>query len=104
MLFANGTKGLHLNRESLRLEVVDVVDGDLSEVIVHDETNKAVASMLIDMPFPEFPVALGVLYCDPATSFDQAMEEQEEKVVSGKVADFNALLRRGQSWEVKGEH
>jgi 2-oxoglutarate ferredoxin oxidoreductase subunit beta len=103
MLFANGTKGLHLNRESLRVEVVDVVDGDVSEVIVHDETNKAVASMLIDMPFPEFPVALGVLYCDPATSFDQAMEEQEERVVGDKVADFNALLRRGQSWEVKGE-
>jgi len=88
MLFANGT----------------MVDGDVSEVIVHDETNKAVAAMLIEMPFPEFPVAQGVLYCEPATSFDQAMEEQEEKLVGDKVADFNALLRRGQSWEVKGEH
>ncbi len=101
MLFANGTKGLKLNRETLRLEVVDVVDGDVSNVIVHDETNKAVANMLIDMPFGEFPVALGVIYCDPAPSFDQAVEDQEAKLVSGKSADFNALLRRGQSWEVK---
>jgi hypothetical protein len=31
------------------------------------------------------------------------MEAQEEKLVGDKVADFNALLRRGQSWEVKGE-
>ena len=101
MLFAGGAKGLRLNRDTLRLEVVDVVDGDLSQVIVHDETNKAVANMLIDMPFGEFPVALGVIYCDPAASFEQAMEEQEQKLVSGKTADLNALLRRGQSWEVK---
>ena len=29
MLFANGTKGLRLNRESLALEVVAVADGDV---------------------------------------------------------------------------
>ena len=100
MLFANGTKGLKLNRETLRLEVVDVVDGDASQVIVHDETNKSVANMLIDMPFPEFPVALGVIYCDPAPSFDEAVTVQETKLKAGKTADLNALLRRGQSWEV----
>ena len=101
MLFANGSKGLKLNRETLRLEVVDVVDGDISQVIVHDETNKSVANMLIDMPFPEFPVARGVIYCDPAPSFDEAMSAQETKLKAGKTADLNALLRRGQSWEVK---
>ena len=101
MLFAGGSKGLKLNRETLRLEVVDVVDGDISQVIVHDETNKSVANMLIDMPFPEFPVALGVIYCDPASSFDEAMSAQETKLKAGKTADLNALLRRGQSWEVK---
>lgn len=101
MLFANGSKGLKLNRETLRLEVVDVVDGDISQVIVHDETNKSVANMLIDMPFPEFPVALGVIYCDPAPSFDEAMSAQEAKLKAGKTADLNALLRRGQIWEVK---
>lgn len=100
MLFANGSKGLTLNRETLRLEVVDVVDGDVSRVIVHDETNKAVAAMLIEMPFPAFPVALGVLYCDPATSFDAAVAQQTERVVGDRVADFNALLKRGQTWTV----
>jgi 2-oxoglutarate ferredoxin oxidoreductase subunit beta len=100
MLFANGTRGLTLNRETLRLEVVDVVDGDVSRVIVHDETNKAVAAMLIEMPFPAFPVALGVLYCDPVTSFDAAVAAQTQQVVGDRVADFNALLKRGQTWEV----
>jgi 2-oxoglutarate ferredoxin oxidoreductase subunit beta len=100
MLFADGSKGLHLNRETLRLEVVEVVDGDLSSVIVHDETNKAVAAMLVEMAFPAFPVALGVIYCDPAKSFDAAMHEQEVKLTDGKIADFNALLLKGQHWEV----
>ena len=104
MLFANGTRGLKLNHETLRLDVVDVVDGDVSEVIVHDETNKAVANMLIDMPFGEFPVALGVIYCDPAPSFDEAVVEQARQLTAGKSADFGALLRRGQSWEVKATH
>lgn len=100
MLFAQGTKGLKLNRQTLRLEVIDVTDGDISDVIVHDETNKSVASMLIDMEFPDFPVALGVIYCDPTTSFDAAMAEQAEKAQAGKAADFHALLLRGQHWEV----
>ncbi|WP_199555848.1 2-oxoacid:ferredoxin oxidoreductase subunit beta [Sandaracinobacteroides hominis] len=104
MLYDNGAKGLKLNRDTLRLEVVDVVDGDLTDVLVHDETNKSVASMLIEMPFPEFPVAQGVIYCDPAVAFDEALTEQGEKIASSKVADFAALLRRGQNWEVKADH
>lgn len=100
MLFSNGTLGLHLNRDTLRLEVIDVTDGDLSQVVVHDETNKAVAAMLVEMPFPDFPVALGVLYCEPATSFDASMDVQKEAVVGDRVADFNALLLKGQHWEV----
>src|SRR3546814_20758858 len=70
ILFDNGAKGLTLDRERLKREVVEVVDGDweAAGVIVHDETNKGVAQMLIDMPYPAFPIALGVIYCDPAPS------------------------------------
>ena len=68
MLFANGTKGITLDRQALSLKVVDVVDGDwqAADVIVHEPTNKAIAHMLIDMPFGAFPMALGVIYDDPA--------------------------------------
>lgn len=100
MLFAAGTKGITLNRETLRLEVVDVVDGDLSNVIVHDETNKSVAQMLVEMPFPSFPVAMGVIYCDPAPTFEAAVGEQNRQLSVGKTADLNALIRKGQTWEV----
>ena len=68
MLFDGGTKGLTLDRQALNLKVVEVVDGDwqAADVIVHDPHNKAVAHMLIDMPFGAFPMALGVIYDDPA--------------------------------------
>ena len=100
MLFAGGTKGITLNRETLRLEVVDVVDGDVSNVIVHDETNKSVAQMLVEMPFPSFPVAMGVIYADPAPTFDTVVVEQNRQLSAGKTADLNALIRKGQTWEV----
>jgi 2-oxoglutarate ferredoxin oxidoreductase subunit beta len=36
------------------------------DILIHDETNKILAMMLADMKQPEFPVALGVLYNNPA--------------------------------------
>ena len=100
MIFAAGTKGITLNRATLRLEVVDVVDGNVSNVIVHDETNKSIAQMLVDMPFPAMPVAMGVVYCDPAPTFEAAVTDQNRELSVGKTADLNALIRKGQTWEV----
>ena len=105
MLFAGGTKGLRLNRDHLHLEVVNVVDGDwqAADVLVHEESNKAVAQMLIDMPFPAFPIALGVIYCDPAPTFESAVIAQNAEVSAGKTPDLNALIRKGQTWVVDGK-
>ena len=105
MLFANGTKGLRLDRDALKLEIVDVVDGNwqAAGVLVHDETNKTIAQLLVDMPIGTFPVALGVIYCDPAPTFDSAVIEQNTQVSAGKKRDLNALIRKGQSWEVKAK-
>ncbi len=63
MLFAKGTKGLRLNREDLRLETAEVADGDwqAAGVLVHDETNRIIAELLIGMPAGSFPIALGVI-------------------------------------------
>ena len=105
MLFAGGARGLTLNRALLTLEVADVIDGDwrAAGVIVHDETNKGIAQMLIDMPFPAFPMALGVLYCDPAPTYDSAVARQNAEAAASDKADFNALLARGQSWRVTAD-
>ena len=51
MLFSKGAKGLRLDRGALELEVVEVADGDwqAAGVLVHDETNRVIAQLLIDM-------------------------------------------------------
>ncbi|MDP8993861.1 MAG: 2-oxoacid:ferredoxin oxidoreductase subunit beta [Pseudomonadota bacterium] len=105
MLFAGGAKGITLDREALNLKVVEVADGDwqAAGVIVHDPRNKAVAHMLVDMPFGAFPMALGVIYDDPAPTFERAIAEQNAAAARGKAADLQALVARGQSWQVAEE-
>ncbi len=105
MLFEGGTKGLALDRDRLTVKVVDVVDGDWqgAEVIVHDPTNKAVAHMLIDMPFGAFPIALGVIYEDPRPTFESAVRIQNEDAARGKSPDLQALVSKGQTWQVTKE-
>ena len=105
MLFAKGTKGISLDREALRLKVVDVSEGNwqAADVIVHDVTNRAVAHMLVEMVFGPFPMALGVLYDDPRPTFDQTLLQADEQTASGKPADLQALMQRAQTWQVDKE-
>ena len=105
MLFSGGTKGITLDRQALALKVVDVVDGDwqAAEVLVHDVTNRSIAHMLVEMPLGSFPMALGVLYDDPRPTFEAALLAQNESASTGKNADLQALVAKGQSWEVTKE-
>ena len=100
MLFANGEKGLALDMERHMLKVVD---GTSEEVMLHDPRNRAVAHMLVEMPASGFPVALGVIYEDPAPTFDSAVIEQNAAVAAGKKANLQALVAKGQTWQVEKE-
>ncbi len=102
MLFNKGTKGLRVNLDHLHLEVVDVIEGDwqAAGVVIHDVTNRAVAHMLIEMPFGEFPMALGVLYDDPRPTFEETILGQDAKLKEGKQANLAKLLSTGQTWTV----
>jgi 2-oxoglutarate/2-oxoacid ferredoxin oxidoreductase subunit beta len=104
MLFANGTKGISLDLETLSLQVVDVADGDwqAAGVIVHNVRNRAIAHMLVEMPFGPFPMALGVLYDDPRPTFESAVLEQNAKASEGREASLAKLLAKGQTWTVTG--
>jgi 2-oxoglutarate ferredoxin oxidoreductase subunit beta len=99
MLFANGSKGLALDVEGLCLKVVD---GEDPSVIVHDPKNRGIAAMLILMP-ESFPVALGVIYENPAPTFESAVLEQNREAASGKSADLQKLVSKGQTWMVEKE-
>jgi 2-oxoglutarate ferredoxin oxidoreductase subunit beta len=110
MLFGSeksgGTKGIALDNVDLTLKVVDVVDGDWQStgVIVHDVTNRSLAHMLVEMPFGEFPMALGVLYDDPRPTFNDAVIAQNESASAGKAPDLGKLLAKGQTWTVAEGH
>lgn len=102
MLFANGEKGIALDAETLSLKVVEVKGGDwqAAGVRVHDEKNRVMAGLLVQMRVPDFPVALGVIYCDPAASFEEDVRTQNIEASKGKVVDLEALIKKGQTWEV----
>jgi len=104
LLFDNGKRGLRFNPHSMELETVLVGDGGVaeSEVMVHDQTNRTKALMLAELEPPAFPVALGVLYCDPAATYDDAVSAEVEAAKAEKPANLKALLHAGNTWEVKG--
>ncbi|NLE87089.1 MAG: 2-oxoacid:ferredoxin oxidoreductase subunit beta [Myxococcales bacterium] len=100
-------KGLRLNPRTLGLEVVTLGAPDASgnvvteqDVLVHDETNPALAYLLARMPFPEFPVALGVLFAEQRPTYDASLWEQNERAKAAQPADLGALLRSGNTWQV----
>ncbi len=102
MLFDGGSKGIAMDMETLTLKVVGVAEGDwqAAGVIVHNVKNRALAHMLVEMPFGEFPMALGVLYDDPRPTYDSAVVEQNAKLSEGKTPDLQALISKGQTWTV----
>ena len=103
---AENNKGLRLKPGPGRVELVVVTVGDggvpEGEILVHDETNRTLATLLASMEQPKFPVALGVLYCDPGPTYEQAVLAQVEEAKSKKPdADLDALLRHGPTWTVE---
>jgi 2-oxoglutarate ferredoxin oxidoreductase subunit beta len=109
MLFGSektgGIKGLKLNPESLSLEVVDVVDGDwqAAGVLVHNAKNRMLAHLLVEMPFGAFPMALGVIYDDPAPTYEAAVADEIARATAGKDTSLARLLAKGQTWTVDAE-
>jgi 2-oxoglutarate/2-oxoacid ferredoxin oxidoreductase subunit beta len=97
MLFDGGTKAIALDRDRLEL----IVTEDVSQAIVHDATNRGIAHMLVEMSGDAFPVALGVLYDDPRPTFESAVVTQNAEAAKGKTPDLQALLAKGQTWQVE---
>ena len=103
LLFAGGKRGLKFNPQTFGLEVVAVGDGGvaISDVLLHDETNRTLAHLLVEMKHPAFPMAMGVLYREHgAPPFDKAFwaHHATNGKRTGKVA---AALRRGYVWTKK---
>jgi 2-oxoglutarate ferredoxin oxidoreductase subunit beta len=50
---------------------------------------------------PEFPKAVGVIFCAPAPSYEESVHGQIAEIAKkSPPTDMNALLRRGHTWTV----
>ena len=101
---AESNKGIRINHDILDLEVVTVGENGvtLDDVLVHDQTNRTLAGWLARMEAPEFPVAIGVLYCDPAESYEAAVQRQiAEAKEKSPAQGLNSLLQSGHTWTVE---
>jgi 2-oxoglutarate ferredoxin oxidoreductase subunit beta len=98
------TKGLRVTPGTLEVEVVSLGENGVTEadILVHDEKSRTLAAMLVDLKPPEFPVAIGVLYCDPMPSYEQEVQRQlaQEGAKPATEAEMDAVLRGGRTWEV----
>jgi 2-oxoglutarate/2-oxoacid ferredoxin oxidoreductase subunit beta len=101
--FGEGNRrGLRLVPGRLELEAVTIGEDGVTEddILRHDATNLALATMLASMQPPALPMAVGVLYCNPAPAV--ATRHPAVPEVPPSVADLNALLRRGDTWTITG--
>lgn len=96
MLFGNEeSKGIRFNPDTLSLEVIDAISRP-EQVLRHDVTSKVIAQLLVELTAP---VALGVIYRNPAVSFEKAWYAGRKHGLqrSRRVAD---ALRSTNTWLV----
>lgn len=97
-------KGLVL--DGLKLKVVTIGEKGITEddILTHDahEDNIGIHTMLADMKYPEYPVALGVIRDVADVTYDGGVRMQAEQVTAkAKIHCVDDLLRSGSTWEVK---
>jgi 2-oxoglutarate ferredoxin oxidoreductase subunit beta len=105
MIFGkNHDKGLILLNQ--RLKVVRLGEGGITEadILTHDShsDNLGLQTMLADMKFPEFPVALGVIRDVDDMTYDNEVAKQVASVTEkSKIHCVDDLLHSGSTWEIK---
>ncbi len=97
------SKGLRVKPGTIEIEVVSLGADGVTEadILVHDETNLGLAMMLAHMQPPTMPVPIGVLYCNPAPSYEQSVHDQIVHLKKESPAgSLNELIRGGHTWTV----
>ncbi len=96
MLFgADNEKGMAFNTDTFSLEVIDA-KANPDQVLRHDEKNKVLAGLLVEL---QAPVALGVIYRDPAESFEKSWYAPRKNGLK-RSAKVNDALRSSNTWTV----
>ncbi len=104
LTFADGTKGIKLGA-GLVPEIVDVVNGDTSQLLVHsDRGSQLYAHALAQLVQPIYPMPMGVLYRTDKATYEQLANQQVDDAIAkqGK-GDLNKLMYSGMVWEVNAD-
>ncbi len=97
----NRDRGLVLAPASPTLKAVNLGENGTSEkdLLVHDETNRALAGMLAAMEGPDLPIAIGILYRASETHpYERDVREQRGK---GEHVPLDDLMRKTSTWTVE---
>jgi len=97
-------KGLML--DGMKLKIVKIGENGITEkdLLVHDahEDNPGLHSMLIDMQYPEYPVALGVIRAVKDSTYDDNVRDQIADVrAKSPIQCMDDLLQSGAIWEIE---
>jgi 2-oxoglutarate ferredoxin oxidoreductase subunit beta len=104
MIFGkNRNKGLKLNGSEI--EVVTINENGVTEkdILVHDATteNNMIHLKLVNMEYPLYPVAIGVIRKVKAAVYEKDIENQISEVQNKtKIKSFIDLAKEGDVWEV----
>jgi 2-oxoglutarate ferredoxin oxidoreductase subunit beta len=99
-----GEFGLHLDPSTLTLQRLELgKDGHtLHDVLIHDETNPILGTLLSRMRHPGMPVALGVIHASSRPTYESRLADQRTQATQRQTkVSLDALLRAGNVWEVK---
>ena len=102
----NRDKGLMVDMAHSCLKSVTIGENGITEsdILVHNAENPdlGIHMMLINMKFPEMPIALGVIRAVKDLTYDDNVRDQILEVqASSKIKNMNDLLFSGATWEVK---
>jgi 2-oxoglutarate ferredoxin oxidoreductase subunit beta len=101
LVFADGTKGIKLGAGMVP-EIVDVVNGDTSQLLVHTERGSLLyANLLAQLVYPHFPMPMGVLYRHDKPTYETLANQQVSDAIAKQgPGDLNKLMYSGMVWEV----
>ena len=105
MIFGkDNDKGIVL--DGLNLKVVKLGENGITEkdLLVHDahSDNIGIHSQLVNMKYPDFPVALGVIRDVEAKTYETELHRQLGQVAEkSRIKCMDELLHSGATWTVK---
>jgi len=92
-------KGIRLR--NFQPEVVQLGNGVTeADLLVHDETNPALAYLIARLGPPHFPTPIGVFSAVERPCYDETLNQQVEAARAKTAPDLRALFNRGDTWTV----